>query len=287
LPVAGDWVAVRAFPGDGLAIIHAVLPRMSLLARRAAGSESQKQPLAANVDAAWILTSVNGDLNVSRIERYVALVTACGVTPLAILSKADLLKTEAEREAALASLGARLSAVLISSKTGEGIPRLEAELSPGKTVVLLGSSGAGKSTLINSLAGGAIRRTAEIREEDAKGRHTTTSRDLIVLPSGGLIIDSPGLREAGLAGGAGDDGGFSDIADLADSCQFRDCRHEAEPGCAVRSAVHAGSLDNRRLENFLKLRREAEYFELRESTSASFAEKTRWKSIHKMVKKMK
>ncbi|MCG3191616.1 MAG: putative ribosome biogenesis GTPase RsgA [Thermoanaerobaculia bacterium] len=286
LPVTGDWVAARAFPGEDLSIIHAVLPRQTLLCRRAAGTEGERQPLAANVDAAWILGSMNRDFNPSRLERYLALVTGCGIAPLVLLSKSDLVPEASARAEILGQLPASVCPHLVSSKTGEGLDRLRRELAPGRTIALLGSSGAGKSTLINALAGAELRLTGEIRDADQRGRHTTTSRDLVVLPGGGLILDSPGLREAGLASGLTAEDGFGDISALGESCRFRDCRHEAEPGCSVRAAVELGELDARRLENFRKLRKEAEFFELREATSASFVEKSRWKAIHKMVKKL-
>lgn len=286
LPVVGDWVAVRAFPGDGLCIIQMVLPRQSLLARRAAGTEGDRQPLAANVDEVWILGSMNRDFNPSRFERYVALVRGCGLDPVVLLSKADLVPERARREEMLRRLPDQFRAHLISSTTGEGLDGLRAALVPGRTVALLGSSGAGKSTLINALAGSQVRVTGDIREGDARGRHTTTSRDLVLLPAGGLILDSPGLREAGLAGALSEDAGFDDITKLGESCRFRDCRHEGEPGCSVQLAVAAGELGLRRLESFRKLRKEAEYFEMREATSASFVEKSRWKAIHKMLKKL-
>ncbi len=274
-PVTGDWVIVRLVEPE-LVLIEQVLPRRSRIARRAAGRREEEQVLAANVDLALIVCGLDGDFNVRRLERYLAICKDGGVTPAIVLNKADTcLETAAALEQArrAALSGAVLA---ISAKTGDGCEAIHAMLEPGVTAVLLGSSGAGKSTLLNRLLGADLRKTAPVRESDSRGRHTTTVRELIELPNGAAVIDTPGLREIQLwAGRESVAAVFEDIAALASQCRFRDCSHTVEPGCAVRPAVEAG-----RLESFHKLRREADRVE------GLLTEKQRWRSIHKAVRQL-
>ncbi|HKE19436.1 MAG TPA: ribosome small subunit-dependent GTPase A [Kofleriaceae bacterium] len=251
LPVVGDWVAVR--PDPGTVVIEAVLPRRTELARRDPDQRSE-QVLAANVDTAVLVMGLDGDFNLRRLERYIALVRAASVTPVVVLSKADLCleapARAAEVEAAFPGVPVAALALL---DAGAERP-LQPLLAPGATAVLLGSSGAGKSTLLNALIGHPAQRTGSVREHDSRGRHTTTTRQLFALPRGALVIDTPGLRELELvdaASGLAD--AFPELADLAVHCRFRDCRHLDEPGCAVREAMDAGRVARDRVDAFRKL----------------------------------
>ncbi len=278
LPAAGDWAAIQ-LPSDGDAVIERLLARRGALSRRAAGTRAEEQPVAVNVDAGFVVASLNRDLNPRRIERYLTLVFAGGVKPVILLSKADLVAPE-DRETAIAEISAAAPGVaihIVSAATGEGLDALRAELAPGITAVLLGSSGAGKSTLVNALAGAAVQLTQAIRHGDDKGRHTTTARTLIPLPSGALLIDTPGLRELQLWDSAeGVAQTFDEIARLAANCRFRDCRHANEPGCAVRCALEKGELEEARLASYHKLGRETAFEQRRTDKAAASAAKKKW-----------
>ncbi len=261
-PVVGDYVEITVNPyGDSL--IRSILPRRTAFWRpdRSGHADGfvktlQVQPLVANMDYVFIITSLNHDFSLNRIARYAALTVSGGAVPVAVLTKADLCPDPEEMEAKAASLSKDLQAVSVSARTGYGLERLRTYFTPGVTIALLGSSGAGKSTLINTLAGREIMRTGGIREEDSKGRHTTTHRELIEL-DGVSFIDTPGLRELGLIdAGEGIADTFSDIAELISRCAFSDCTHRNEPGCAVRQALEDGSLDPERWEMYSKLDRE-------------------------------
>mgnify|MGYP000951375392 CR=1 FL=1 len=298
LPVVGDWVALRAI-GGGEAVVQAVLPRRTKFSRRAAGTREDEQALAANVDTALLVTGLDGDFNPRRIERYLTLAIEAGVEPVVVLSKADLCADLAgpcgRRRGSLAgggwrgldarsfSGGRRVAA--ISSLSDEGVAALDGVIAPRRTFVLLGSSGAGKSTLLNRLAGEERLRTGTVRESDSRGRHTTTHRELIVLASGAILIDTPGMRELQLwAGREALDETFDEIAELATRCRFGDCSHRVEGGCAVRQALEAGELDPARWENYRKLQGEIRRHELLADHTAAAAEKAKWKAIHKAVR---
>lgn len=286
-PAVGDWVTVDVRPQERRAIIHGVLPRASRFSRKAAGRETAVQVLAANVDTGFIVTSLNRELNPRRIERYVALVWESGASPVLLLTKADLcedrgpLVSEVERVA----IGVPVHA--LSAVTGEGLDALATRLAPGRTAVLLGSSGVGKSTLVNRLVGHDLLAVQPVRAEDDRGRHTTTSRQLIVLPGGALLIDTPGLRELSLwESKAGLGHAFEDIAALAADCRFPDCQHQHEPGCAVQDAIEAGDCDAARLESYRKLQRELAYLERRNNAALESAEARKWRKIHKQQKRL-
>ena len=258
--VVGDWVLFERPAAAGPGAVTAQLPRRSLLVRRAAGDRHLAQPVAANVDLALVVTALGHDFNPRRIERYLALCAEAGVPAHVVLSKSDL-ASEEERTARLAETVALLEAaggsaehaLLVSVRTGLGLAALEARLSTGSTVVLVGSSGVGKSTLLNLWLGKEAQSTSEVRAHDHRGRHTTTHRALFRLPAGALVIDTPGMRELGLDGDAGLTEAFSDVEAMAAGCRFRDCAHGAEPGCAVHAAVEGGALAATRLAAYRKL----------------------------------
>ena len=281
-PAVGDWVAVAARAAEQAATIHAVLPRRTAFVRRAADSIATEQVVAANVDVALLVASMNADLNPRRLERYLASAWQSGAKPVVVLTKADLAE-DRERDIADAESVAFGAPVLaVSAVSGEGMDALSALLKPGETAVLVGSSGVGKSSLVNALAGEMLMATAAIREDDAHGRHTTTHRELIRLPSGALILDTPGMRELGLIDA--DDGlqvTFEDVEAIAASCRFHDCHHGNEPGCAVRAALDNGELNRGRWKSFVKLQKELRYQHLKESPDARQAYLRKWKPIIK------
>lgn len=264
-PVVGDWVLVRVSSDGAGGTLEHVLPRRTLLSRVAPGTEERgrgprPQPLCANVDVAWILFPIAREVSggppeplgsTGGIERYAALARDAGVEPRVLLTKADLCH---DAEAVAASLAARLRLPVTAASTRDpGAAPFDVSLAPARTLVLLGPSGAGKSTWLNRLMGAEVARTGDVRTRDAKGRHTTSRRELFVLPQGGVVIDAPGLRQIGLVG-AIDDDAFEDVAELAAGCRFRDCRHDREPACAVRDAVADGRLAADRVERFRALR---------------------------------
>jgi ribosome biogenesis GTPase len=275
LPTIGDWVALMPPSGDGEALLHSLLPRRSVLMRREAGSEHEGQLIAANLDVVFLVTGLDGNFNLRRIERALTIAWNSGATPVVVLSKADLhvdvsallLEVEALAQGALV--------LALSALEGTGLEALRAQLPAGKTGALLGSSGVGKSTLVNRLLDEARLATQPVRPDDNRGRHTTTHRELFVLPHGGLLIDGPGMRELGLWGEEeGLSQAFSDVLAMAADCRFSDCSHRREPGCAVRAAVEAGGLSSERLESFEKLLREQAY-QARQSSSAAQREQKR------------
>jgi len=256
LPAVGDWVGCLYSPNDGAARINAVLPRRSVLRRRAAGPRLAAQILATNVDTLFIATSLNGDLNPRRLERYVAMARDSGAEPVVLLTKSDLVGDPAAAVAQLES-ELKVAVVAMSSHSGDGLIGLERWFVPGRTVALVGSSGVGKSTLLNRIAGEELMATREIREDDARGRHTTTHRELFLMASGAMIVDTPGMREFGMwEADEGVDDTFADILELALGCRFPDCRHKFEPGCAVRPAVTDKRLDPERLKSYRRLTHE-------------------------------
>lgn len=264
LPTVGDWVAVTLpgsnDPSDAPPRLHAVAPRRGLLVRAAAGGPCRAQPLVANLDRVFVVMGLDQDFNLRRLERFLALSAAAGVPATVVLSKADLATNlEGQREAVQACAPG-LPVVVTSAALGQGLEALAPSLQAGHTLALLGSSGAGKSTLTNALLGEAVQDTGGVRKGDGRGKHTTTSRRLFLLPSGAILVDGPGIREVGLwlpDGELPSGHPFADLDELAEACRFRDCAHGQEPGCALREAEAEGRLDGRRLANFLRLKAEA------------------------------
>jgi ribosome biogenesis GTPase len=282
LPVVGDWVVVRPRPGGDRATIHRVLARRTKFSRKTAGKRTSEQILAANIDTAFIVTSLNRELNLRRIERYLTLTWESGARPVILLSKADLcLHTEQVAEE-VEAIAAGVPVHAFSALAGEGIGEILNYLQRGETAVLLGSSGVGKSTLINRLVGRNILQVQAVRESDDRGRHTTTSRQLILLPDAGMIIDTPGLRELQLwESEKGLARSFEEIRLLAERCHFSDCRHQTEPGCAVLKALSEGGLPSDRVESYRKLQKELAHLSVKQDVLLRQEQKKKWKSIHK------
>ncbi len=257
LPAVGDWVAVEPL-GEGRAALVARLPRATAFTRRAAGTHAVEQVVAANVDVVFIAMGLDGDCNLRRLERYLAVAWESGAAPVVVLTKSDLADDPEALAAEVRGVSGRAPVAVTSARAGVGLEALGAWLAPGKTVAILGSSGAGKSTLANALLAREALRVGAVRAHDQRGRHTTTHRELFVLPSGALLIDTPGMRELQLWDvSQGLDLAFEDVAAVAAGCRFRDCLHGAEPGCAVRAALADGSLAQVRFDHWAKLRDEA------------------------------
>jgi ribosome biogenesis GTPase len=283
LPVVGDWVALqRTGPED--AIVHALLSRTSKFSRKVAHQTTEEQVLVANIDFVFIVSSLNAEMNLRRLERYLTLGWESGATPVVVLTKSDLAEDVDGALAAATAVAPGVSIHAISAVEGDGVDELLPYFRPARTVALLGSSGAGKSTLTNALMGEEIQKVQAIRSDD-KGRHTTTNRELILIPGGGIVIDTPGMRELQLwDAGEGISGTFQDIEDLAAECRFRDCRHLGDAGCAVQAAVEAGTLPAARLESYHKLQRELIHLAHRQDQRAASDAKRKWKVMSKAMR---
>lgn len=285
MPVTGDWVAARVVGDTG--IVEAMLPRRTCLSRRAAGKREEAQALAANVDLVFLVSGLDGDFNLRRLERFLTLVAGSGAEAVIVLNKVDLAADAALRISETMAVAQQTRVLAVSAREGVGLDKLEAMLGFGKTVALLGSSGAGKSTIANRLLGEEHFRTRDVRAADSRGRHTTVRRELLPLPRGGALIDTPGLRELQLWSGVeGVEAVFDEIAAAAAECRFRDCTHEGEPGCAVREAVERGAIARERWASFQKLRAEAEWHESQVDPLAGAERKRKWKVIHKAMREL-
>ncbi|HEU4965235.1 MAG TPA: ribosome small subunit-dependent GTPase A [Bacilli bacterium] len=285
-PAVGDWVVIDARPEEGKATIRAILPRSSKFSRKQAGETTEVQLVATNVDTLFLVNALNSDFNLRKIERYLIMAWESGANPVILLSKADLCDDVDEKLAAVENVAIGVPIHVVSSLQNEGLDALRPYVSDGQTVALIGSSGVGKSTLINRLIGEEVMETGGIREDDDKGRHTTTHRELIVLPEGGLLIDTPGMRELQLwEADEGFDNSFRDIEELAEACRFGDCEHRSEPGCAVKAALTDGTLDQGRFQNYLKMQRELAYLARKEDQRLAMAERDKWKALSKQNRK--
>lgn len=281
LPGVGDWVILKDVPGpDRTSIIDGMLERRTVFTRGAAGREARAQVVAANVDQVFAVCGLDADFNVRRIERYLARIWASGATPAVILNKADICDDVRARVSEVEAQCPGVPTYVTSALCSDGVAAVRNCIQPGMTVALVGSSGAGKSTLVNALLGEERMPTGEVRARDGRGQHVTTHRQLVVLPGGGLLLDTPGMRELELVDDDGLDAVFVDIAALARQCRFRDCRHGDEPGCAVRQAVDAGSLAVDRLEHYRKLEREAHAYELRHDERLRRQGERVWGQLH-------
>lgn len=258
LPVVGDWVAVRLDARGSRSQIRHVLRRATSFSRKVAGRITEEQVLAANIDTVFVVYGLGDGVKVRGIERYLVVARQSGAAPVVVLNKADLSHDVAADRSEAESVSAGVPVVAASTRTGLGLAALESFLRPGQTIALLGPSGAGKSTIVNHLVGTDVLKTGEVREWDARGRHTSVHRQLVVRAAGGMVIDTPGLRELQLWDAEGMNDTFADIVDFGAGCRFRDCRHDREPGCAVKAAVDAGAIDAGRYAGFLKLQREQE-----------------------------
>ena len=264
-PAVGDWVAVATRAGEGRATIHAVLPRRTAFVRKTAWTETRPQTLAANVDVVFIVCGLDLNFNVRRIERYLTLAWESGAQPVVLLTKADLCDDVPERMLEVEAVAIGVPVHAVSAPTGAGLDEVQLYLGIGRTAALLGSSGVGKSTLVNALAGAELLATNEVRSADGRGRHTTTHRQLVLLPDGGLMLDTPGMRELQLWDAEqGIGAAFADVDELVAQCRFTDCAHEREPGCAIRAALRNGELDAERYESWRKLQRELEHLRVRQ-----------------------
>ena len=282
LPTTGDWVYADFYDDDSHAIIHGVLPRKTLLKRKTAGKLVDFQPIAANIDVAFIMQSVDHNFNLRRLERYLAMVKENEITPIILLSKCDLVSPDEVEEIKknIINITPHTSVLAFSNLTRENITAIKSSLLPRKTYCLLGSSGVGKTTLLNSIIGSEQFETQAVSKRQSKGRHTTTSRELVQLDNGALLIDTPGMRELGnMSIDAGIDETFSEILELAELCQFRDCSHTNEKKCAILAAIKAGVLDEQRYKNYVKMKNESAFHDM------SYSEKRKKdKEFGKMIK---
>jgi len=284
LPAVGDWVVIRTRPEGGRVMIHAVLPRRTCFARKLAGARSEEQIVGANVDTVFLVTSLNQDFSLRRIERYLITARESGVNAIIILSKSDLCERVADSIDEMQAIARGVPVHAISVVTGSGLQDIAQYFQRGQTVALLGSSGVGKSTLINHLAGVDRLKVQTVRESDDQGRHTTTHRELVLLPAGGLLLDTPGMRELQLWDG--DEGlqlVFDDIEALAARCFFSDCRHRDEPRCVVREALAAGTIDTARYESYEKLQKELKYVARRKDKLTEIMERKKWKKLSRLA----
>jgi ribosome biogenesis GTPase len=293
LPAVGDYVSLRLAPGDGPAVIEAVHPRRTALMRRAAGERPDDQVIAANIDIVFVMVGLDHDFNVRRVERYLAAVWESGATPVVLLNKADLCADVDARVEELRRVAIGVDVHALSAATAEGVDAVLPYLQNGQTAGVVGSSGVGKSTLLNRLLGRDAQVTSAVRDYDSRGRHTTTHRELFVLPGGGCIVDTPGMREFQLSSssGAGDgvdgvESVFADIEARAKQCRFADCTHKTEPGCAVREAVESGQLEAGRLASYEKLLKEVRYEASRDDPAAARERKRLGRIGSKEIKRM-
>lgn len=286
-PAIGDWVIFDLIENENKAIIQSILPRKSKFSRKVAGNNTQEQIVAANIDTAFIVCALNYDFNLRRIERYLSLVWQSGANPIIILTKIDLCDDLANKLAQINSIAFGVDIHLINNITNDGIKDLHTYCKQGNTIVLLGSSGVGKTSLINNLLGENKLLIQKLRKKIDKGKHTTTHRQMFFLAQGGLIIDTPGMRELQLWNAQeGVSSYFDDIETIAKGCRFKNCKHQNEPDCAVKKALENGNLDIKRLENYAKIQKELAYLSRKQNQYEAQLDKEKWKKISKQIKKL-
>ena len=286
LPACGDWVLADNPRGQCRTVIRFLLPRRTSFSRKQAGTTIDRQVMAANIDVACLVSGLDSDFNPRRIERYLAIANDSSARPIIVLNKADICLEVPHRVAEAVSLSPGVPVLAVSATAGFGVEDILNYIGRGQTAALLGSSGVGKSSIVNRLLGRSAQEVREVDSQTGRGLHTTSARQLFILPSGGLIMDTPGMRELQVwSVDAGLDTAFEDIRVLAEGCRFRDCSHQSEPGCGVQAAVLQGKLDAGRLANYFKIRKEAWYIELKRDHSASWVEKERWKKVARTAKK--
>lgn len=283
-PAIGDWVVIQTQPETNQTLIEAVLPRKSQFSRQAAGTRTTAQVVAANVDTLFLVSGLDQDFNLRRIERYLVMAWESGAEPVIVLNKADLCEDLDSKRTAVETVAFGVPIILLSALEQTNLDALAIYLKPGQTVTLLGSSGVGKSTLVNQLMGADIQTTQTVRADDSHGRHTTTARTMLRLPTGTLLIDTPGMRELQLwLADDSLDETFTDIETLAQQCRFRDCQHQSEPGCAIQAALTTGELSAKRLGNYQKLQKEQAHQRQKYRVNS----KARWKAITKTIRQQK
>ena len=282
LPAVGDWVVARPRAGELQADIHAVLPRRTKFSRGGVDAAGEEQIIAANIDTVLLVTALDQNYNLRRIERYLALTWESGAQPVVVLNKADLHPNPAAARAEVETVAIGAPVLTLSAVDGEGVEALQPWLQPGQTLALLGSSGVGKSTLINRLLGREQQETSSISDAVGKGRHTTTRRELLITPTGALVIDTPGMRELqlGETEASSIDATFTDVTAIANACRFTDCRHHGEPGCAIHAALDDGSLSFDRWQSFQKLQREQAYAARKADARLARETKRAWKKLN-------
>lgn len=287
-PTVGDWVAVSVIPNEQKAMIHAVLPRKSMLSRKVAGEVTEEQPVAANIDTIFIVMGLDLNFNLRRLERFLALARNSGAAPVVLLNKSDLCAEAKQRMLEVESIAAGVDVYALSAINRADLDKLQKYVKPAKTIAFIGSSGVGKSTLINALLDTEALSVNAVSALGNRGRHTTTYRELFVLTGGAMLIDTPGMREIQVWG---DDEileqVFEEISEFGTHCRFKDCSHQNEPGCAVQEAIRNGDLDPQRLQSYLKLKKETSFLSDRQTMKASAVEKSRWKKISEQSRKLK
>lgn len=283
-PKVGDWVEYSLIPGDDKIVIEKVLPRKTLIARTD-GETEERQEIAANVDTLFIVQALDKDFSLPRLERYLVLSRESGVKPIILLNKTDIKEDHVDELAQVKAIAMDVPVYPVSAKNRTGLSQVKEYIKPGETVAFMGSSGAGKSSLINAIIGLDIQATGEVRLSDSRGKHTTTKREMIILPEGGILVDTPGIRELGMgAGTAGFNDVFDDVDDLSLQCRFSNCDHEKSLGCAIQDALSKGELDPARYERYMKLKREIDYLESKTSKKKEMEKKKHDKKLSKNIK---